>query len=331
MKNKKKIILSVVSVVVVLGIIAGALALYFTRYHKDKNDTEELFRQNVASVGYENTIEKAYPQTDIYDIIKEHFEADLPKGKTEKKVVIIGYDGCRADILNEKQEKGAISYLLDNGASNNLTYCGGVNYPEVNTQDTSTAPGWCSIVTGEWADVHGITGNGITKTVEPKTLMTSLVEDGTIDSASFITKWKGHFSRDGATYLDEKTYCEENNLNVEFELRKGKKDIHTGAMEEIASEDCSDFVFIIYEDTDSAGHDFGFSYNNPEYKKSFNTEDGYGYEVIKAIEARETYETEDWLIIVTSDHGGVETGHGGPSIQERMTFVVMNQEWVSPD
>ena len=331
MKNKKKIILSVVSIVVVLGIIAGALALYFTRYHKDKNDTEELFRQNVTSVGYENTIEKAYPQTDLYDIIKEHFEADLPKGKTEKKVVIIGYDGCRADILNEKQEKGAVSYLLDNGASNNLTYCGGVNYPEVNTQDTSTAPGWCSIVTGEWADVHGITGNGITKAVEPKTLMTSLVEDGTIDSASFITKWKGHFSRDGATYLDEKTYCEENNLNVQFELRKGKKDIHTGAMEEIASEDCSDFVFIIYEDTDSAGHDFGFSYNNPEYKKSFNTEDGYGYEVIKAIEARETYETEDWLIIVTSDHGGVETGHGGPSIQERMTFVVMNKEWVSPD
>ena len=32
MKNKKKIILSVISVVVVLGIIAGALALYFTRY-----------------------------------------------------------------------------------------------------------------------------------------------------------------------------------------------------------------------------------------------------------------------------------------------------------
>ena len=327
MKNKKKIILSVISVVVVLGIIAGALALYFTRYHKDKNDTEELFRQNVASVGYENTIEKAYPQTDLYYIIKDHFEADLPKGKTEKKVVIIGYDGCRADILAEKQEKGAVSYLLENGASNNLTYCGGVNYPEVNTQDTSTAPGWCSIVTGEWADVHGITGNGIVKAVEPKTLMTSLVEDGTIDDASFITKWKGHFSRDGATYLDEKAYCEENNLNVEFELRKNKKDIHTGAMEEITSEDCSDFVFIIYEDTDSAGHDFGFSYNNPVYKKAFKTEDAYGYEVIKAIEARETYETEDWLIIVTSDHGGVETGHGGPSIQERMTFVVMNKEW----
>ncbi|MBR0536360.1 MAG: alkaline phosphatase family protein [Clostridia bacterium] len=327
MKNNKKIIISIVSVVVVLGIIAGALAMYFTRYHKDKNDTEEMFRQNVASVGYENTVETAYPQTDLYGIIKGHFESELPEGKTEKKVVIIGYDGCRADILAEKQEQGAVSYLIANGASNNLTYCGGVNYPAENTQDTSTAPGWCSIATGEWADIHGITGNGIVKEVEPKTLMTSLVESGTIDSSSFITKWKGHFSKNNSTYLAEKEYCEKNNIAVKFELRENLEDVHTGAMAEITDKDCSDFVFIIYEDTDSAGHDYGFSFNNPVYKEGFKTEDAYGYEVIKAIEARESYETEDWLIIVTSDHGGIGTGHGGSSIQERMTFVVMNKEW----
>ena len=327
MNNKKKIIIIVVAVILTLGIIAGALALYFTRYNTDDADTEEYFRQNVASVNYENTIETAYPQTDLWEVIEHHFDSDLPEGKTDKKAVVIGYDGCRADILAEKQENGAVSYLLSKGASNNLLYCGGVNYPAENTQDTSTAPGWCSILTGVWADEHGITGNGITKEIEPKTLMTLFVEGELIDSASFITKWKGHFTNDNSTYIDEKAYCEENNINVEFELRKNKKDIHTGAMAEITSADCSDFVFIIYEDTDSAGHDFGFSYNNPVYKKGFNTEDGYGYEVIKAIEARETYETEDWLIIVTSDHGGVGTGHGGASIQERMTFVVMNREW----
>ena len=141
MKNKKNIILTIVSVVVILGIIAGALALYFTRYHKDEKDTEELFRQNVTSVGYENTIETAYETTDVYKIINEHFKSDLPEGKTEKKVVIIGYDGCRADVLAEKQDNGAINYLLDKGASINLTYCGGVNFPAENTQATSTAPG----------------------------------------------------------------------------------------------------------------------------------------------------------------------------------------------
>ena len=327
MKNKKKVILSVVSVIAVLGIIAGALALYFTRYFEDDKDTEAFYRQNVASVSYENTIETAYPQTDLYDIIKEHFESPLPEGKTEKKVVILGYDGCRADILAEREENGAVSYLLENGASNNLTYCGGVNYPEKNTQATSTAPGWCSIMTGVWADVSGVTANAIIKPVEPKTLMTSLVEDGTIDSSAFITKWKGHFTDEDATYTAEQKYCEENNLDVDFVLRKNKSDIQKGAMEEITSADCADFVFIIYENTDSAGHDFGFSYNNPIYKNGFKTEDAYAYEAIKAIEARETYATEDWLIIVTSDHGGFGTGHGHESIQERMTFVVMNKEW----
>ena len=327
MKNKKKIVISVVSIVVILGIIAGALALYFTRHFKDENDTEEFYRQNVASVGFENTVESAYPFTDVYGIIKNHFESELPEGKTEKKVAVIGYDGCRADILAEKQDNGAINYMLEKGASINLTYCGGVNYPAENTQATSTAPGWCSMLTGVWSDVHGITGNGITKNVEPKMLMTTLIEENVIDSASFITKWKGHFTNDDSTYIDEKEYCEANNIDIDFNLRKGKKDIHTGAMEEITSAECSDFVLIIYEDTDSAGHNFGFSFNNPVYKEGFLTEDAYGYEVIKAIEARETYETEDWLIIVTSDHGGINTGHGGPSIQERMTFVVMNKEW----
>ena len=327
MKNKKNIIITVISAAVVLGIAAAAAAIYFSGYGKDKNDTEEFYRQNVASAGYENSIETAYPQTDLYGIIGEHFSSGLPDGKTEKKAVIIGYDGCRADILAERKENGAISYLLANGASNNLTYCGGVNYPAKNTQDTSTAPGWCSIVTGTWADVNGITRNGITKEVEPKTLMTSLVEDGTIDSSAFITRWKGHFTKNNSTYKAEKEYCEENGINVDFKLRENNGDVHTGAMEEITQADCADFVFIIYEDTDSAGHDCGFSFNNSVYKDGFNTEDAYGLEVIKAIEARDTYETEDWLIIVTSDHGGFGTDHGGPSIQERMTFVVMNKEW----
>ena len=327
MKNKKKIILTVISIVLVLAIVASAIALYVMRYAKDKNDTEELFRKNVEAVNYENTIETAYPQTDLYDIIDAHFKAELPEGKTEKKAIILGYDGCRADIVAEKQDGGAINYLLANGASINLTYCGGVNYPAENTQATSTAPGWCSMLTGVWSDVHGITGNGITKTVEPKMLMTTLFEEGIIDNAAFITKWKGHFTNSDSTYKDEKAYCKENDICVDFNLRKGLKDVHTGAMEEITSDDCADFVLIIYENTDSAGHNFGFTFNNPVYKDGFRTEDAYGYEVIKAIEARETYETEDWLIIVTSDHGGVGTGHGGPSIQERMNFVVMNKKW----
>ena len=186
----------------VLLVIGLSLTFYFTRYMSDSKDTQELFRENVAAVGYENTIETAVAQTQLYNVIKNHFSSELPEGKTEKKAIILGYDGCRADILTQmQQENSAIAAMLAEGASISLTYCGGVNYPAPNTQDTSTAPGWCSILTGVWADEHGITGNDITKSMDTKTLMTSLTEEKVIDSASFITKWAGHFSRKNATYF----------------------------------------------------------------------------------------------------------------------------------
>ncbi len=328
MKNKKKIIITVVAIVLILALIGTGIYFYLMRYSKDKNDTEELYRQNVEAVGYENTIETAHPQTELYKIIDEHFRSELPEGKTEKKAVVLGFDGCRADVLTEVQnENSAISYLLENGASKNLLYCGGVNYPAENTQATSTAPGWCSVLTGVWADEHGIYSNDVTKQMNTKTIMTTLTEEEIIDSASFITRWKGHFSRNNATYLLEKDYCEENNLGVTFNHCKNNDASHKFVLDEVNKEDCPDFIFVIYEHTDSTGHSYGFTHNNPGYRNAFIESDKCAYETIKAIESRDTYASEDWLIIITSDHGGINTDHGDASLQERMTFVVMNKEF----
>ena len=317
---KKKIIIALA----VILVLAGAIAFPFVRYMYDPKDTEELFRENVASVGYENAIETAMPQTELYSTIKYHFEAPLEEGKTEKKAIILGYDGCRADILAEIDgENSGIKALVNDGAKLLLSYCGGVNYPEINTQDTSTAPGWCSILTGQWADVHGVTANDIPKSMEAKTLLTSLTEEGTIGSAIFITKWGGHFSRDNATYLPEVQYCQDHALPVTFSKCDNDEASHQAVMEEINDEACADFLFVIYEPTDSTGHNKGFTFNNPAYKEAFKTQDAYALEAIEAIKARPTYEQEDWLIIITSDHGGIGTGHGKESIQERMTFAVV--------
>lgn len=295
-------------------------------YSQDTKDTEEAYRETISSIAYENTQETAIAQTDIYTIVKNHFSSPLAEGKTEKKAIIIGYDGCRADALAlAKEEDSGIRKMLDSGASLKLVYCGGVNYPETNTQDTSTAPGWCSILTGEWADKTGITGNGITKSLEYKTLLTSLTEEKVIDSASFVTSWNGHFITDNSTYKDEKAYCEEKELDVAFNFCSSDTNSANTVIKDLKEKDCSDFIFAIYEGTDHAGHAFGFSTNNPIYQVGFRINDVLAYRTLGAIESRETYATEDWLIIITSDHGGFKTGHGGPSLQERMTFIVTNK------
>ena len=296
-------------------------------YSDDAKDTEARYRETVLSIGYENTVETAIPQTEIYDMITEHFASPLPEGKTEKKAIVIGYDGCRADALSLVKDKySGITTLLNDGASFNLAYCGGVNYPDgENTQDTSTAPGWCSVLTGVWAEDNGVYGNGQPKSLEYKTLMTELVENGTIDSASFITKWGGHFSKDDSTYINEKKYCEENGINVAFNKTSGNEGSMIKAAEELKKADCPDFTIAIYENTDSNGHNLGFSINNPFYKLGFSHCENFAYDTIRTIKNRDTFETEDWLIIITSDHGGFGTGHGGPTIQERMIFVVANR------
>lgn len=309
-------------ILTVILIIPALLGIY----SKDAKDTEEAYREKISSIAYENTIETAIPQTDLYKMIEDHFSSALPEGKTEKKAIIIGYDGCRADALTLAEGKDSgIRKLLDSGASLNISYCGGVNYPETNTQDTSTAPGWCSILTGHWADKTGITGNGITKSMEYKTLLTSLTEDKVIDSASFVTSWDGHFSTDNATYNLEKAYCEEKGLDVSFNLCSSDTNSANTVIKDLKTKDCSDFIFAIYEGPDHSGHAFGFSTNNPIYQIGFRINDVLAYRTLNAIEERETYESEDWLIIITADHGGFKTGHGGPSIQERMTFIVTNK------
>ena len=55
------------------------------------------------------------------------------------------------------------------------------------------------------------------------------------------------------------------------------------------------------------------------------TADSWGYEIVKTIEARSTYAQEDWLIIISTDHGGTETSHGGQTLFERMTWLACNK------
>lgn len=278
---------------------------------------------------YSNTIKEAVPQTEMYRFIEEHFESELPAGKTVKKAIVIGYDGCRADVLQhlDNEHDSAIQALLAEKDGNAfLSYCGGVNYPLINTQATSTAPGWCSMLTGAWADKHGVTDNDVVKNPEYRTLLTTLVEDGIIDESSFYVSWGGHFSGDNATYIEEKTYCEKNNLKVNF-LRAGDDDgTKANTLNDLKKADCADFIFSIFEYTDHVGHDVTFSPYNKDYTQAFYDAEATGLEVINTIKARPTYDTEDWLILITSDHGGSTFGHGGMTIMERMTFVVSNKD-----
>ena len=341
MKKAAKILIPILVVLLIGGIIGGYVAYNLT-YHPSKWLAEgddaftapEDYQKTLETLPVlENTWQEALPQTAVYDLIKAHFASPLPAGKTEKKAIVIGYDGCQVDTfrLLATAKKSAINTLLQDGGHAIFTYAGGVNFPAENTQATSTAPGWCSMLTGQWADVHGVTDNDIPKSNDHLTLLTTAVEDGTIGSSAFYVSWDGHFNAEDSTYAPEKQYVEEKGLPVHFVDAGGDDGTVANVLADISAADCSDFIFTILEYPDHTGHDTGFCPDNPEYVQAFLDADAAGAGIIDAIEARPTYDAEDWLILITSDHGGFGTGHGLVTLQERMTFIVLNGELALDD
>lgn len=292
------------------------------------SETPEQYVKYVEGISaFTNTMETAQPQTIVYDLIKNHFTSPLPAGKTEKKVLVIGYDGCRADTLRlmESAETSAILDLDDNGGETILTYAGGVNYPFLNTQATSTAPGWCSMLTGEWANVHGIRSNGQRKSNDHLTLLTTLVQDGIVDSSAFYISWPGHFGSYFTTYYPEKQYVEKNGINAHFVQAEDDAGTVNNILTDLRQKDCTDFIFSTLEHTDHVGHSSGFGAWNPKYAQAFADAERDGLEILRTLRARETYEQEDWLVLITTDHGGYNLNHGRCTIQERYTFLTSNK------
>ena len=85
-----------------------------------------------------------------------------------------------------------------------------------------------------------------------------------------------------------------------------------------------DLSWIYLEFTDDMGHKFG---DSPEYFSAIQKADAQVGKVWKAIKERAKELGEQWMIVVTTDHGrDAETGknHGKQSDRERTTWIVTN-------
>lgn len=302
--------------------------LSFTACGKLEIKDTKTYAQEIAAMGiFENTTEQALPQTIIHKLITDHFNAPLAEGKTVKKAIFLGYDGFRADGLENirDMENSAIMAVREMGGLYH-TFSGGIS--GVNEQATSTAPSWMAMLTGGWADYNGINDNNQMKN-DAKTFLTKIAETGR--SASFTTSWREHTK---LSYRPDIVYAIENGLPVEYTHQVDdaatyyqilKYTAKPEGVQKTAAED-PDVIFFTFEHTDHAGHDTGFGNQNEEYISACKEADSWGYEILKTIEARSTYATEDWLIIISTDHGGTETSHGGQTPFERMTWLACNQK-----
>ena len=74
------------------------------------------------------------------------------------------------------------------------------------------------------------------------------------------------------------------------------------------SEEDVTLVLVAFGDMLKAGREGGFTTANSAYVQALSRIDGYTGELIAAIEQRATFNDEDWLVVITSNHGGDANG-----------------------
>ncbi|MDR3292711.1 MAG: alkaline phosphatase family protein [Clostridiales bacterium] len=306
---KKRILKTVVIIFVAVAVIGGAVyggiqvskAAYLNNYLK-KLDESGLF---------ENTSQDRIPQNALYSVILNHVRYN-ESGKTPM-LLFIGYDGFLANAVNFTEDS-AIQRVAKSGGLY-LGYAGGQTIGE---QETWTAPGWATFFTGVYADTHKVYDNEYTLSPDVESVIYTFGKSGI--ETSFSVSWKNHFT---VTYKGEIEKASEYNYPIRYALSTDDTGTKNAMKSGIASGERA--IFGIFEYTDHAGHSYGFDLKKKEYAAAVQDAESAGNELIDAVYSRENFENEDWLIIITTDHGGYEINHGGFTIPETTIFFAVNK------
>lgn len=218
-----------------------------------------------------------------------------------KKVLVIGIDGCRFDALKQA-DAPHLDALLAAGAVAQPTRIFPARYREA---DTISGPGWSNVLCGVWADKHRVMDNEFTapnydefphfftrlKAVQPEAKTASFSSWGPI-----ATK----ILRDADVAFDAER--EDHNYELADQEVIAKASNHLGEADATAT-------VVYFGQVDAAGHADGFHPSVPTYVAAIERVDGYVGKLLESIEARPTRKNEEWLVLVTTDHGGSGTSH----------------------
>ena len=216
----------------------------------------------------------------------------------ENKVLIIGIDGCRPDALL-KANTNNIDSLWNNDA---------FSFNAKTDEISSSGICWTGMLTGVWHDKHNVTTNEYenpnikefphffrrVKQFNPELITYSVVQWDPIHK----------ILQDGDADV-VKSFATDEEVTKEVISNMQENDV--------------DVMFVQFDDVDHAGHAFDFDPSSEKYLKAINIADEQVGRIIQSLKQRNNYKNENWLVIITTDHGGSNYRHG-LNIKEHTTI-----------
>ena len=235
------------------------------------------------------------------------------KPSGQPKVLLIGIDGVRVDVLAQANTPNIDALIADGTFSDRA---------QTDTP-TVSGPGWSSMLIGVWPGKHQVRGNdlaGNAYTTYPD-FLTRLERVDPAFNTFAVVDWPplGTTASGGPLISD--------GIDVKMaldgeELGYGAADSQSvvAAVDYLTNED-PDAAFVYLGNVDIVGH--ATSSLSPEYRAAIEAADVQVGELVAAVRSRATYADEDWLILISTDHGRRDDGgHGRPSAQEQTIFYL---------
>lgn len=229
-------------------------------------------------------------------------------GAQTKKVLFIGIDGCRADVMMSTPTPN-IQNLISQSIYSIEGLCAATTW---------SGNGWSTMLTGVWHTKHNVQDNNFTSpnyVNYPDFLTRAETYNPALRTIS-LAHWSPINDKIIQT-ADVKT-----NLATDLAVKN--------AAVTALQNDNPDILFVDFDDVDHAGHSYGFSSTVSQYVNSIKTTDTYIGEIVTAMKNRPSYNNEDWLVVLTTDHGAIESSHGGGNLTERNIFTVYSNPGFTP-
>ncbi|WP_207424380.1 alkaline phosphatase family protein [Desertivirga brevis] len=258
----------------------------------------------------------------------------------KKKALFVIIDGVSRDVLDSVPTPN-LHAIAKEGALLNA-YQGGERN-EFNQTPTISAPGYNNVLTGVWYHKHNVPDNAIKAPNYHYPTIFRLYKDQYPNrKIAVFSSWE-----DNRTKLIGEGLPQTGNIKMDFHFdgleldtanyphdkaRKFMSEIDQAVTDEAArviTQEAPDLSWVYLEFTDDMGHMYG---DSEQYREAVKLADQRIGKLWESIKKRKEKYMEDWLLVITTDHGrDPKTGrnHGGQSDRERASWIVTNAKPVN--